>query len=421
MVDIYVLDQNFKVIGIIDTYESLIWTDRFSSYGDFEIYTAFNPMLLNLCQQENYISIKESDHVMIIEGLEIETNAEDGNKIRITGRSLESILDRRIIWTQTVIGGNNDTKSLPQAVEFLLNECIINPTKPTAQKDQRKISNFRFEPCTDEYINSLTVEKTQYTGDNLYEVITDLLEDQNNTVGFSILLDETTSPPTFVFKLYTGTDRSYDQKAYIETYDKTYQQGKTYYTYDEQTGTYVEFTGSSFAPNTTYYEYRGILPYVVFSPQFDNIINTDYLDSIDKMKNVTLVAGEGDGARRTNIIVGSGEGLTRRELYTDARDLKSSDYGGKYKEALQTRGYNKLVENSRTTSYEGQVEATRQYVFGINFFMGDIIQMSNEYGIDGNARVIEWVISESNDGYEVYPTFDAVQLIDDTTEDDDPE
>lgn len=418
MINIYVLDTNFDVAGVIDAYESFIWTDRFCSYGDFELYTAFDSYLLSLCRQGYYLYIKYSEHLMIIEGLEIETDVENGNKLRITGRSLESILDRRIIWTQTIIGGTNDTKSLQDAITLLLTDCIIDPTKPSAQKDQRKISNFIINPTTDPYINSLTVEKTQYTGDNLYDVLIDLLADQNNTVGFKITLNDSKQ---FVFELYTGTDYSYDQSEYIKTYDTTKQEGKTYYELID--GEYVEFTGSSFVTGHTYYEYRGILPYVVFSPQFDNIINTDYLDSLQGMKNVTLVAGEGEGQNRVNIIVGSGEGLERRELFTDARDLRKSDYGSKYKEALQTRGYNNLVENSRITSYEGQVEATRQYVFGKedDFYIGDIVQMANEYGIEGKVRVIEWVISESSSGHETYPTFDAVQIIDDTSEDDDPE
>ena len=376
MIDIYVLNTEFQVVGVIDTYESFIWTDRFTSYGDFELYTAFDYSLIELCKQNYYLHINESEHTMIIEGIEIETNPEEGNKLRITGRSLESILDRRIIWSQTTIGGKKTGgKNLQQAIEYLLNLCIINPTQPTtqAQKAKRKISNFKFIETEDPYITSLEIEKTQYTGDNLYDVIVDLLEDQNNTVGFQILLNANNE---FEFQLYTGVDHSYAQNE---------------------------------------------RPYVVFSPQFDNIINTDYLDSTEGMKNVTLVHGEGEGTSRIAVIVGSESGLNRRELYTDARDLKSEDYNNmtQYKKALKNRGYNKLVENSRITSYEGEVEATRQYVFGVDFEMGDVVQMSNEYGIEGNVRIIEWVISESSEGREVYPTFDAVQLIDDTTVDDD--
>lgn len=470
MIDIYVLDDKFQVFAVIDTYESFIWTDRFNSYGDFELYTSYSSGILSKCIQNYYLYIKESEHVMIIEGIEIEADAETGNKIRVTGRSLESILDRRIVWTQTLI---SEGKKFQDAIKLLIEDSIIDPqpyrvsgnTKVrTAQQkeisDARIIPNFIFQEVTDEYIDSLKVEKIQYTGDNLYDLFQTMIEDSNNTVGYKITLQmryyrtiDTTMQTgktyyeyvdnqyvvtadtsfqnnktyyeynyAFVFELYSGTDYSYGQKEYVKTKDTTMQPGKTYYKLVE--GQYVVATEQTFQTGVTYYEKHELNPYVVFSPQFDNVINSNYLDDVGPMKNVTLVAGTGEGLSRKTIIVGSGTGLERRELFTDARDLSEDDYKGtNYTEALKTRGVNKLVENSRTTSYEGKVEATRQFVYGKNadFYMGDIIQMANEYGIEGNARVIEWVMSESSDGIETYPTFDAVQLIDDTTVEEEPD
>lgn len=463
MVDIYVLNTNFQVVGIVDTYESFIWTDRFRSYGDFEIYTAFDINLVNLCKQDYYLWIKDSDHMMIIEGLEIESDAEDGNKLKITGRSLESIIDRRIVWQQMTIAANT---TLQDAIKRLLDDAFFNPhpysgnysaTSDTRKRNatqletsnKRKMTNLVFQPTEDSYIINLKVEKQQLTGDNIYDVIQSLLDETNGTVGYKITLNEENK---FVFELYTGVDRSYDQKEYVKTEDLTINEGKNYYilqenqyvaytqqyyeyiskayvlsedlvrvkkkTYYTKTGnTYTKYTGDF--PEV--YEYRGLRPYVVFSPQFDNVINSNYIDNISEMKNVTLVAGEGEGTSRKSVIVGDKENLERRELFTDARDMQTSEYGTgtKYTEALKTRGLNKLVENSRVTSYEGQVEATRQYVYGKDFFMGDVIQMANEYGIEGNARVIEWVMSDSTTGFEVYPTFDAVQVIDSTTTEED--
>lgn len=434
MIDIYVLNTDFQVVGVIDVFESFIWTDRFNSYGDCELYTAFDPKLIQLCVQGYYFYINQSEHLMIIEGLEIESSAENGNKLRITGRSLESILDRRIVWEQTTIVADTPFQD---AVEKLISDALLDPqpytiknnvkvrnANQTAISNNRKMTNFVFERTDDSYIAGLSVEKVQYTGDNLYDILTAMFEDVNNTVGYRIFLND---EGQFVFKLYSGTDRSYSQEEYVLTNDKVMQQDKTYY--ELISGEYVVTQDVSFQKNKKYYEHRDIVPFVVFSNQFDNVINTNYLDSTEGMKNVTLVAGEGTGGARKTLIVGTDEtsanaikGLERRELYTDARDLRQADYkGNNYNLALQTRGYNKLVENSRVTSYEGQVEATRQYVFGKDFFMGDVIQMANEYGIEGNARVIEWVISISSNGYEVYPTFDAVQLIDSSVSDEEDE
>ena len=354
--DIYILNENFQTIGVIDAYESLIWTDRYNKYGDFEIYTNFSMDILNKVKQDYYVYISESEHMMIVEGLQIESDAESGNHLRITGRSLESILDRRIIWTQTSISG-----SLQNSIKRLINESIINPSMA-----DRRISNFIFEDSSDVRITSLTAE-AEYTGDNLYEIVSTLCE--SNYIGYKITLNNLNQ---FVFKLYMGEDRGYDQNSN---------------------------------------------PYVVFSPSYENIVNSDYVDSTEVMKNVALVAGEDSGQQRRTLIVGSGSSLTRRELFVDARDIQS-DKVSDYNAALRQRGLQYLIENSRVVSFEGQVEATRMFVYGEDFFMGDIVQIVNEYGIQGSARVVEFIHNEDVNGIQMYPTFEAVQDIDTSTEGD---
>ena len=420
MIDVYVLNTNFEVVGVIDTYESFIWTDRWNSYGDFELYTSFDQNILNLCQQNYYLHINQSEHTMIIEGIEVETDAETGVKLRVTGRSLESILDRRIVWTQTTVAANTKFET---AIKNLMDKAFrtsgVAPDPGTSGgnrtiSDARKMTNLVFEASGDSYIDGILVEKTQYTGDVIYDILLQMCEDVNNTIGWQVTLD---SDNHFVFKLKTGKDRSYQQTGYEKTMDTVFVSGKTYYEYNSTTHEYVVTQDVTKQKNKDYYEKVDILPYVIFSPDFDNIINTDYLDSTEPMKNVTLVAGEGEGSSRKTLIVGSASDLERRELFTDARDLRYEDYGSnasRYNQALKTRGLNKLTENSRMQSYEGQVEASRQFVFGRDFFLGDIVQMSNEYGINGAVRVVEWVMSESTSGSETYPTFDAVQIIDDT-------
>lgn len=174
----------------------------------------------------------------------------------------------------------------------------------------------------------------------------------------------------FVFKLYAGTDRSYDQSAN---------------------------------------------PYVVFSPKFENIINSNYVESKSALKTVTLVGGEGEGSARKYTTVGGGSGLNRRELFTDARDI-SSDVGdgvvlsdAEYTAQLQQRGKEKLAENTDVTSFEGQVETTVMFRYGEDFFNGDVVQIANEYGHETKARIVEIVMSEDEDGNSVYPTFKTIE------------
>ena len=349
--NIFVLNDNFEAIDIIDSYESVIWTDRYIGYGDFEIYAPFSFDLLNKVKQDYYLTILDSDHVMIVEGVEILSDTDTGNRLKITGKSLESILNRRILWYDVTFSGT----SLQDAIESILTNTIINP-----QIEERKISNFIFEATDDERITSLTLED-EYTKDqNVYDIISTICK--RNFIGYKVTLNDQNQ---FVFKLYMGEDRSYKQIAN---------------------------------------------PYVVFSPNYENIINSNYIDSTELMKNITLVVGE-----QTSITVGSGEGLLRREIYTDARSINPEEVQD-YNEALKRMGNYTLQDNSRVKNFEGEVDAVRMFVYGEDFFIGDVVQISNEYSIEGSARVMEFIKSDDASGSKAYPTFEAIQDIDTTVD-----
>lgn len=353
--ELLLLDDQFEAIEIIDYFESMIWTDRYNKCGDFEIYLPISAHVASVIRQNYYIWSSESEHMMIVEELEIKSDAETGNNLIVTGRSLESILDRRIIWNQTTLTGSLETK-----IQELLNQNVISPSL-----SYRQIPNFIFAASGDAYIQSLTIDN-QYTGDNLYDVIAGLCEQFG--IGFKITLNDQNQ---FVFQLYSGVDRSYNQTSN---------------------------------------------PYVVFSPNFENIINSDYIDSIKDYKNAALVAGEGEGTDRKTIEVRSDEstGLARREHYTDARDISSTDgettiQPAEYNNLLTNRGKEELAQNKVYKSFDGEVETSLLYKYGRDFFMGDDIQLENAYGMTAKSRVVEYIFSESPDGIKSYPTFDVVE------------
>ena len=348
--NIFVMNDNFETISIIDSYESVIWTDRYIGYGDFEIYAPFSFDLLNKVKQDYYLTILNSEHVMIIESVEILSDIDKGNRLKITGKSLESILNRRIMWSKAKYTG-----SLQVAIKSILTNSIISPSI-----EDRKISNFIFEESNDERITALTIEDEFTEEQNVYDIIVGLCE--RNYLGYRITLN---SSNQFVFKLYMGEDRSYDQLTN---------------------------------------------PYVVFSPNYENIINSNYIDSTEKMKNITLVVGE-----QSSITVGSGTGLTRREIYTDGMGVNPQEVGD-YNESLKRLGTYTLQDNSRVKNFEGEVDAVRMFVYGKDFFIGDVVQISNEYGIEGSARVMEFIKSDDASGSKAYPTFQAIQDIDSSAE-----
>lgn len=175
--DILVLDENLEVIDIVETFNSFIWTDRYNEYGDFELRISIDDRSVKALRIDRYLQNRDSDHLMIIDTLEIDSDAEDGTYLVVTGKSLESILGRRIVWGLKILEGN-----LQNGIKSLLNENVISPSNL-----DRKINNFVFEESTDPLITELSI-KAQYTGDNLYDVIHTICENQN--LGFKVTLND---------------------------------------------------------------------------------------------------------------------------------------------------------------------------------------------------------------------------------------
>lgn len=355
--ELYVLDSYYDRIGIVDSAESFIWTDRFQGSGDFELVTKPSSSLLSLLQVGRYLYFKDSEHLMIVEDIKIKTDEINGNRLIFTGRSLEWILSRRIIWNQTVLTGD-----FQDGIKKLLDENAI-----AATITNRRFTDLIFVASTDPAITDLTING-QFFGDNLYDVVQKYCEEKK--IGFKITLS---TIGKFEFRLYNGVDRSYSQS---------------------------------------------VRPYVVFSPEFDNLIKSDYFYTKELFRTVTLVAGEGQGSDRLIEIVARNSGeksnLERRELYTDASDI-SRTVGGvtipesEYRDQLKARGRKELVKWKPIKSFEGQADTTVMYTYGTHFYMGDIIQIKDEYGHEGDARVTEVIYSEDASGVSVIPSFTTIE------------
>ena len=356
--DAYIYDTNFNAIKIIDDYVSFIWTERYNKAGDFELYLPFYVGVLAYIQEGYYVGIHDSDRLMIIESLVLNTDVDSGSYLTVTGRSLESILDRRIIWEQT----NLDSK-LQTGIKKLMNENVISPSDSA-----RQISNVIFQDTDDPVIDDYEI-RAQYTGDNLYDSLVEITEAYQ--IGFKMVKDDSNQ---FIFSLYNGADRSFNQEAN---------------------------------------------PYIIFSPKYENLFSSNYQETSENLKNVALVAGEGEGAeRRTSTVSLSDEntGLLRREMYVDARDISSTVDEGEepmtdeeYTEKLDQRGIENLAEHTYTSQFEGEVDtSTTMFKYGQDFFMGDIVQIRNEYGMEAVARISEFIRSCDSSGYNEYPTFELL-------------
>lgn len=349
--NIYVLDKNMEICDIIDDYNSIIWTTRYFKSGDFELYLQATEKNINSLREDYYLCREEDmindiyNNVMIIKNIEISTDIEIGNFLIITGKSLKSIVGRRVIWQQT-----NLTGLVELAIRRVINENIINPSMTS-----RKINNFILSDVQ----NFTDTMGVQVTGDNIEE----WLEKVCTTYGMG--WDVFIKDKQFTFHLWKGIDRSYNQNE---------------------------------------------VPYVVFSPEYDNILSSNYKLSKENYKNVALVAGEGEGINRKTHVVGNMSDLDRYELYVDARDISTNDgetNDAEYNNMLRERGLEAIAETAATKSFEGTIEPSMNYIFNKDYFLGDIVQIINEFKISTAARIIEVIDSEDESGRTVIPTYSA--------------
>lgn len=438
MIEVYVLNKNLEQIGIIDSYTSLIWANRYAEKGDCELYIEATTKNLDLLKKGNYLIRHDDDMVCRIETVELDTDVENGNYIIVTGYDVKKILDQRVIWGQSNVDGN-----VEDYIRDLVYKSLVNPNLSARQiRNESGRANFFLGDKAN--FNEVTSEQNSYN--NVGEKIREFCTKFN--WGYKVIVDDTTK--NFYFVLYNGTDRS---------------------------------------------------DYVVFSTDYENLITSKYKEDSSNLANVALVAGEGEGSDRSRNVSGYAESLNRNELYVDARDISrtitwgeliemypTTDQGGHghiyitspqqaitykmdiidiqivdnnqltelkiaypngqvikkngntyyqiydviiadlesdspavgdsvilrdvvYSVYLLNRGYEKLAEYGTVVSFEGSVEPSTTFKYKEDYFLGDLVTVENEYGISVKARIVEVVEVCDDNGYSIEPKFEYLEVV----------
>jgi len=349
--DIYVMGKNFIALDVIDYSESVIWTKRYAEAGDFELVVPACAHAIALLTEDNFLARSDDDTIMVIKKVQLKTSVDDGDTLIVSGPSLESCLSRRIVWEQTNLKG-----TVADGITKLLNGNAVAPFQAARRLDKLTIGSL----CESAAKQSLV---KQITGDQLDEAISGICKTYG--LGYKITLDDNGKLP---FNLYSGANRSYAQTEN---------------------------------------------PYVVFSEEFGNLLSSDYTKDKTNYKNVAMVAGEGEGTARKKSIVGNAEGWDRYEVFVDQRNLSTNDgeiSEDEYTSQLNESGNEKLAECQTTESFESSVDPTTNYEYGKDYFLGDIVQIENAYGIQARVRITEIIESEDEGGHVYMPTFEVMEV-----------
>ena len=89
--------------AVCDSFSSLLWDIECYQCGAFEVYIAANPQNIEIFQTGRIIGRDDDkEHFGIIESVKIDTDAENGDYLTVSGRFLMCLLERRIIPERTL-------------------------------------------------------------------------------------------------------------------------------------------------------------------------------------------------------------------------------------------------------------------------------------------------------------------------------
>lgn len=369
-------------------FSSFIWTVRIVEEGEFEFHTLINEELMETFQigwylfcDKFYDTETDTAALMVIKSWEISSDSDQGKTFVVRGKDLKDILNRRIVWGRVSFPINTSCKEI---ITTLLNDNLINPqdwTRTYQDSDtgtitqtvlgaDRRIDNFIIIQNEEDF--PVTTGEVQYENETLYDVIVGLCN--NYKFGFSILYNFGTDKFEFRFLNYK------------------------YKTYDQN-----------------------VNPPVIFAPQYQNLRNSNYIESAEKEKTVGLVTGEGDEYNAMYAVVGSGTGLNRKEVGISGSDVSrtkedGTEYGNRsYINMLIEKGAQELSKQKYVKTFEGTAEVTRNFNYHEDYDIGDVVEIVNEWGISAGVLISEVVMSMETSGWSIIPTFSNL----DDEEDDD--
>lgn len=335
--ELYIYNSNRDLIGIVESFDYLRWTRRYSQCGSFELKAISTPENAALLKEGNIIWKSDDEEAGIIEYLKLSQT--DSEFITVSGRFATSLLAHRIVW-----GTENLSGDLSVCAEQLLNHNLIAPSDSA-----RQITSVSFSS-----VNLGVPVSTQISYRNLMDAVTGLCDASD--VGIKTVFNQVTG--AFTVTLYNGE-----------------------------------------------------VSQAVFSKEYENLTEQVYTESEMDYANTALIGGEGEGAQRTFVAITSGSGETRREIFVDAKDLRTEDFGTGYTDALTFRGQSKLNELAMRYTFDTTVNPHGNLTYKIDFDLGQMVKVvSKTWGVTMTTRITEVEETYDADGQTINVVFGKAEL-----------
>ena len=363
--DLWILDDQYQRSSIYDGYISLIWTDRYTAYGDFELVTANSREARGLFKDGTKLGIYSSDRVMLVETVEESRSDSGENLLTVKGRSLESIMEQRIaINTQTLSG----TSVMPKwkllgtpadSMGVIIRDIMVLGTLSLDDIfSETGAWSSVYYPGVPFPVDSVPFEMDPDSVYNSVKKIADLFN-----IGFR--LKWTPDTATIRWNIYTGFDRS---------------------------------SGQTSGPS------------VVFDENTDSLTNVSSLRSTAGMKTVALILSKNASAWvYADNYDPTSKGLLRRVVTgTIDSDLPA---GADLNALMLQKGKELLGEHRPIIGFDGEVPQNSTYKYGVDYGLGDLVELRDSSGNINVMRVTEQIFVSDKEGIRSYPTLTFDMLI----------
>ncbi len=366
--ELYLLDENHRRVVVLEKYISIIWAERYKVLGDFELHTpSTNTSRLNYAVGA-HLTHRDTHRVMVIETVEDKTD-QDGRRILVVrGRSIERILLDRVAKSALVAVADAQKWSLgpdkPADIARYVYHQICQVGILSLSDRLLDVTEGTILPASTvpEPSEDVLIALDPMT---LYDALKYILDPWD--VGFRILLAK--NGTGLYFDVYSGIDRTSDQTLY---------------------------------------------PTVIFSPELENLQNTNEFKTSASFKNVAYVYTDGASA----VVYSEGDdattiGMNRRVLMVNATDIKDSDppNPSALTAALIQRGNEELAQHRKLAAFDGEVSQNSNYVYGVDYQLGDLVEMRNDDGVVNKMRVVEQIFVSDAEGERSYPTLAINQFV----------
>ncbi len=338
--ELYIFNRNLEFKGILDTFFSFRWIRRYYKSGEFELQCALTPATLNLLARENIIYKKDDAEAGYIEYRNLKQDTEGKEILVVRGKFLTGYLNRRIIWSTEIINSTAEN-----AMRTLVDKNCVNPIDSNRVIDNLVLGT----------LNNFT-DNVNYQVS--YKNLSEELESLSNISNLGHRINFDSSNRKLIFDIYKGLDRSVNQSVNARA---------------------------------------------IFSKEFENILEQEYVDSLNNYRNTTLIGGIGEGADRKMATIGTSSGLDRFEVFVDAKDLSIEVDGvvmsdTDYTNLLIERGNTTLAETKKIQTFDSKINLNSNLTYKADFDLGDIVTcVSKKWGITLDTRIteIEEVYEES--------------------------